>query len=59
WISDDEVSVCILCNDKFNQLRRKHHCRQCGRVLCNKCCKEKLPLPHLGIDDPERVCDWC
>ncbi|XP_022079409.1 uncharacterized protein LOC110973147 [Acanthaster planci] len=59
WVGDEEVSVCIGCDNKFNQLRRKHHCRQCGRVLCAKCCKEKVPLPHLGLEEPERVCDLC
>ncbi|XP_050391761.1 zinc finger FYVE domain-containing protein 26 isoform X1 [Patella vulgata] len=59
WVSDDEVSICVLCGSKFNQIRRKHHCRHCGRVLCNKCCKDKIALPQLGIDEKERVCDWC
>ncbi|XP_060083669.1 uncharacterized protein LOC132562908 isoform X2 [Ylistrum balloti] len=59
WVADDVVAFCILCNNKFNQLRRKHHCRQCGRVLCGKCCNEKVQLPHMGISQPERVCDSC
>ncbi|XP_048764095.2 uncharacterized protein LOC125672056 [Ostrea edulis] len=59
WISDDEVSTCQWCKNKFNQLRRKHHCRQCGNVFCSKCCNEKIPLPQLGIEDPERVCESC
>ncbi|XP_041485617.1 uncharacterized protein LOC121431903 [Lytechinus variegatus] len=59
WVSDDEASICIACNQKFTQLRRKHHCRMCGRVLCSKCCKEKVPLPQLSLHDPERVCDIC
>ncbi|XP_048256705.1 vacuolar protein 8-like isoform X2 [Haliotis rufescens] len=59
WVEDKQVSTCILCNNKFNQIRRKHHCRQCGLVLCNKCCKERMPLPQLGIEDAERVCDAC
>ncbi|OWF37808.1 uncharacterized protein LOC110467014 [Mizuhopecten yessoensis] len=59
WVADDAVSFCVLCNNKFNQLRRKHHCRQCGRVLCGKCCNEKVLLPQLGICQPERVCDSC
>lgn len=42
WVSDDEVSVCQWCKNKFNQLRRKHHCRQCGNVFCSKCCNEKV-----------------
>ncbi|XP_061196119.1 uncharacterized protein LOC133204408 [Saccostrea echinata] len=59
WISDDEVSTCQWCKNKFNQLRRKHHCRQCGNVFCSKCCNEKIPLPQLGLEDPERVCESC
>lgn len=59
WVADDEVTYCVLCNNKFNQLRRKHHCRQCGRILCNKCCKEKVPLPQLGVEEPEKVCESC
>ncbi|XP_033127379.1 zinc finger FYVE domain-containing protein 26-like [Anneissia japonica] len=59
WVSDDEAVICLVCQNKFNQLRRKHHCRQCGRVLCSKCCKEKVPLPQLGFEEPERVCDYC
>eukprot|EP00794_Sanderia_malayensis_P017742 gene17742-19516_t len=49
WIKDDEVHVCPLCNHKFNQIRRRHHCRQCGKVS----------LTHIGYDEPQRVCDYC
>ncbi|XP_063445797.1 uncharacterized protein LOC134725699 isoform X2 [Mytilus trossulus] len=59
WMSDDEASNCVLCQNKFNQLRRKHHCRMCGRILCSKCCKEKMPLPQLRCEEPERVCEIC
>ncbi|XP_041364156.1 uncharacterized protein LOC121379573 [Gigantopelta aegis] len=59
WIADEEVTVCVLCSNKFNQLRRKHHCRQCGRVLCSKCCHEKIPMPQLGVEESERVCESC
>ncbi|XP_070544862.1 uncharacterized protein [Ptychodera flava] len=59
WMEDHEAVMCNVCNQKFNQLRRKHHCRVCGRVVCNKCCKEKVPLPQLGYAEPERSCDDC
>ncbi|KAL3877703.1 hypothetical protein ACJMK2_035369 [Sinanodonta woodiana] len=59
WIADEQVSTCGICKNKFNQIRRKHHCRQCGNVRCNKCCSEKIPLPQMGINTPERVCDVC
>ena len=37
WISDDYVHKCQICQDSFNALVRKHHCRNCGGVLCQKC----------------------
>ncbi|XP_064638782.1 uncharacterized protein LOC135494590 isoform X2 [Lineus longissimus] len=59
WMLDDEAIMCPMCRNKFNQLRRKHHCRQCGKILCSKCCKEKVPLPQLGLEEPERICEIC
>ncbi|XP_077998983.1 uncharacterized protein LOC144451938 [Glandiceps talaboti] len=59
WMEDYEAIACNVCANKFNQLRRKHHCRVCGRVICNKCCKEKVPLPQFGYGEPERVCEDC
>ncbi|XP_033755429.1 uncharacterized protein LOC117338263 [Pecten maximus] len=59
WVADDAVAFCVLCNNKFNQLRRKHHCRQCGRILCGKCCNEKVLLPQMGLSQSERVCESC
>jgi len=58
WQSDEMVKFCKLCRNKFNQLRRKHHCRSCGGIFCNKCCLEKVPLPQFSLDT-ERVCNRC
>jgi len=59
WMKDDEVHICPLCNNKFTQIRRKHHCRQCGHVFCNKCSEKKASLNQLGYDEPQRICDSC
>ncbi|XP_052768361.1 uncharacterized protein LOC128208792 isoform X2 [Mya arenaria] len=59
WQPDQEAVTCPLCKCKFGGLKRRHHCRQCGLVVCNKCCNEKVPLPQLGIEEPERVCEAC
>lgn len=33
WIRDNEVTVCMKCQEPFNALtRRRHHCRACGCV---------------------------
>jgi len=59
WSPDENYKHCELCSSKFNQLKRRHHCRVCGAVRCAKCCKEKIPLPQLGIEEGERVCESC
>lgn len=59
WMPDNEADFCLNCNLKFSQLRRKHHCRNCGKIFCYKCCSEKMPLPHFGMNEPERVCGNC
>ncbi|MDA7838846.1 FYVE zinc finger domain-containing protein [bacterium] len=45
WIPDERVQRCFSCNASFSILRRKHHCRSCGRVFCDACTsyREKMP----------------
>lgn len=59
WMSDNEAHTCHNCEAKFTQIRRRHHCRQCGKISCGNCCKDKIALPQLGIEVPERVCSSC
>ncbi|CAL1540232.1 unnamed protein product [Lymnaea stagnalis] len=59
WVPDGQSSYCELCSIKFTQLKRRHHCRMCGAVRCSKCCGNKIPLPQLGIEEAERVCESC
>ncbi len=37
WTQDSKVSFCAWCSSKFTLTRRKHHCRLCGRIMCNAC----------------------
>lgn len=37
WIPDDLVHLCPTCARSFGLLQRKHHCRLCGAIMCNKC----------------------
>jgi hypothetical protein len=38
WIEDRQATNCHICKRRFHKvLRRKHHCRACGNVICNLC----------------------
>uniref|UniRef100_A0A8D0CLT5 FYVE, RhoGEF and PH domain containing 2 n=1 Tax=Scleropages formosus TaxID=113540 RepID=A0A8D0CLT5_SCLFO len=59
WIRDSLVSMCMRCGDKFNALiRRRHHCRACGQVVCWRCSDFKAALQY-DSDRVNRVCRDC
>ncbi|KAH7726319.1 Protein TAG-77 [Aphelenchoides avenae] len=39
WIPDNKASKCLMagCDTKFTIINRKHHCRQCGWLICGRC----------------------
>jgi len=39
------VTRCPECAQGFNLIRRKHHCRLCGSILCHDC-SNFIPLPE-------------
>ncbi|XP_050311438.1 zinc finger FYVE domain-containing protein 9 isoform X2 [Anthonomus grandis grandis] len=57
WIPDADTSLCLHCDMKFTIVKRRHHCRACGLVLCSKCCNLKHWLEYL--DAEARVCNKC
>lgn len=59
WASN-EVAVCALCPAAFDgMMTRKHHCRRCGRVVCEACSKYRQVMPDFGYVDAVRVCSEC
>ena len=60
WIPDQESSECFKCNNEFDWVSRRHHCRHCGRVFCSDCTTGRALLPiAFGERDPQRVCNDC
>ncbi|OAD72182.1 hypothetical protein PHYBLDRAFT_9747, partial [Phycomyces blakesleeanus NRRL 1555(-)] len=49
------------CNTQFSFFQRKHHCRKCGMIVCQRHSANQLPL--FSYDSPcvewSRVCDAC
>ncbi|KAM4614527.1 pleckstrin homology domain-containing family F member 1 [Discoglossus pictus] len=59
WIPDKATDICMRCTQtKFTTITRKHHCRNCGFVVCHECSKQRFLLPMLG-PKPLRVCALC
>lgn len=32
WVPDSDAPNCMLCDTKFTVVKRRHHCRACGKV---------------------------
>uniref|UniRef100_A0AAF5RWT3 FYVE-type domain-containing protein n=1 Tax=Wuchereria bancrofti TaxID=6293 RepID=A0AAF5RWT3_WUCBA len=59
WVPDSDCEQCTACSAQFTLVRRRHHCRNCGRIFCSRCSANSLPLPELGYDRKVRVCNLC
>ncbi|CAF1370632.1 unnamed protein product [Rotaria magnacalcarata] len=56
WRDDKE---CYRCRQVFTTFNRKHHCRACGEIFCDKCSSKQCAIPKYGMDRNVRVCDAC
>ncbi|GAB9465914.1 Vacuolar protein sorting-associated protein 27 [Globisporangium polare] len=52
-------SRCNICQGKFNYFKNRHHCRSCGESVCSTHSNRRLPLKHIGLQTPQRVCILC
>ena len=57
---EHSAESCGLCHTPFNSvLKRRHHCRACGRSVCGECSPYSRCLPHLGHLQAVRICGQC
>lgn len=59
WTPDNEAKQCMYCQTQFTVIKRRHHCRACGKVVCGACSSNKIRLEHLDRNKFVRVCDMC
>ncbi|TYJ46128.1 hypothetical protein E1A91_A02G099600v1 [Gossypium mustelinum] len=59
WVPDEAVSKCTACGTDFGAFVRKHHCRNCGDIFCDKCTQGRIALTADENAQPVRVCDRC
>ena len=55
----EEAEECSGCRARFSTLTRKHHCRNCGDILCANCSSYSHAIPNLGYKEEVRVCKLC
>lgn len=59
WVPDEAVSKCTACGTDFGAFVRRHHCRNCGDIFCDKCTHGRIALTAEENAQPVRVCDRC
>lgn len=67
WQSSDNCQLCqspFLWNVKEMWNRkivgaRQHHCRTCGKAVCEKCSENRMKYPPIGYELNVRVCKEC
>ncbi|XP_072570551.1 WD repeat and FYVE domain-containing protein 3 isoform X3 [Paramormyrops kingsleyae] len=59
WVKDEVVDSCSGCTVRFSLTERRHHCRNCGQLFCQKCSRFQSEIKRLKISSPVRVCQNC
>lgn len=72
WVPDHETNQCqfqqtkrnLRCSTRFSFFQRKHHCRRCGFIVCQRHSANRLPLFNASkiystTGQWSRVCDNC
>ncbi|XP_024910893.1 zinc finger FYVE domain-containing protein 26 isoform X2 [Cynoglossus semilaevis] len=59
WVPDNKKDVCMVCQrERFSMFNRRHHCRRCGRLVCQACSEHKMLVDGCPGEEV-RVCDQC
>ncbi|GER57002.1 lateral signaling target protein-like protein [Striga asiatica] len=59
WVPDEAVTKCTACGTDFGAFVRRHHCRNCGDIFCDKCTHGRTALTADENAPVVRVCDRC
>ncbi|XP_008830299.1 FYVE, RhoGEF and PH domain-containing protein 6 isoform X2 [Nannospalax galili] len=58
WVPDTRATMCMICTSEFTLTWRRHHCRACGKIVCQACSSNKYGLDYLK-KQLARVCEHC
>jgi hypothetical protein len=59
WMDDEAVKECCGCYRQFNFIRRRHHCRACGKIFCENCVRQLRIVLTISETTPVRCCNEC
>ncbi|KAL5197024.1 hypothetical protein ABZP36_000536 [Zizania latifolia] len=59
WVPDEAAKKCYSCAVDFSPFNRRHHCRNCGEIFCDKCSQGRTALTAEDNAPLVRVCDRC
>ncbi|KAF0990838.1 hypothetical protein HZS_6109 [Henneguya salminicola] len=60
WIPNSGAKTCMCCKKyEFSVIRRRHHCRKCGIVVCGPCSTNKIVIENMNQEQSMRVCLNC
>ncbi|KAJ1959189.1 hypothetical protein GGI12_004465 [Dipsacomyces acuminosporus] len=61
WDPDESTEECYICFREFSLFVRKHHCRACGKIVCNSCSRKNIMfVGRTSTETKEgRGCDQC
>ena len=59
WAADGTQNQCTFCSNKFTVIKRRHHCRKCGSLVCASCSPHRLLLRNIDPLHTVRVCNGC
>lgn len=61
WVENSAVKNCsdASCNRPFTIFRRRHHCRACGLIFCEKCSAHRRVVPAVSSSTLSRCCKSC
>jgi WD40 repeat protein len=67
WVESDNCQLCArpffwnfraMVEQKALGIRQ-HHCRNCGKAVCDKCSMNRLNIPIMGFEYDVRLCNTC
>ncbi|KAG1805598.1 Dbl homology domain-containing protein, partial [Suillus variegatus] len=68
WVPDAKTDACMRCARPFGLVRRRHHCRLCGKVVCAECSGRTFYITDPSSQSPSgkntkakpaRACNEC